>query len=78
MYKFLGRGKRTEEEPQGQLLTYFPGVPARDLDDDEVKALGAALRKDLLESGIYEDANKAEKKAEDVKPAQTPTKDKSA
>lgn len=78
MYKFLGRGKRTEEEPQGQLLTYFPGVPARDLDDDEVKALGAALRKDLLKSGLYEDANKAEKKAEDVKPVSTPAKDKSA
>jgi hypothetical protein len=77
MYKFLGRGKRTEEEPQGQLLTYFPGVPARDLDDDEVKALGAALRKDLIRSGLYEDTGKAEKK-EDVTPAQTPTKDKSA
>ena len=78
MYKFLGRGKRTEEEPQGQLLTYFPGVPARDLDDDEVKALGADLRKAVLKSGLYEDANKTEKKVEDVKPAQAPTKDKSA
>lgn len=77
MYKFLGRGKRTEEEPQGQLLTYFPGVPARDLDDDEVKALGADLRKSVLKSGIYEDTGKTEKK-EDVTPAQTPTKDKSA
>lgn len=76
MYKFKGRGKPTEDEPEGKLLAYFPGVPARDLTDDEVKALGADLRKAVLKSGIYEDTGKAEKK-EDVKPAQTPTKEDS-
>jgi len=77
MYKFKGRGKPTEDEPQGKLLAYFPGVPARDLTDDEVKALGADTRKAVLKSGLYEDTSKPEKK-EDVAPAQTPAKEKSA
>jgi hypothetical protein len=49
MMKFTGDGKRI-----------IPGIPPRDLTDDEVKKYGADL---LLKSGLYEQEKPAKKKA---------------
>lgn len=41
-YKYVGKGD------------YITGVPARDLEDDEVKALDKETRAALTASGLYE------------------------
>jgi len=88
MLRFLGRADPDKENPEGRLLTYFPGIPARDLTADEVEELDKGVKNDLLASGLYrevgrkkvedEHLTKSTPKVEDVMPVKESAKDKSA
>ena len=46
MIKYIGNG------------SYYQGIPARDLSDDEWKAIGRHKRKRLVELGLYREKSK--------------------
>lgn len=76
MLKFLGRAEPDKENPEGRLLTYFPGFPARDLTAEEVAVLDEATIAALISSGAYQQVGRpSTKKVEDVTLAKTPAKD---
>lgn len=61
--KFTGKYRKNPDGSQGEPEATVLGVPADDIDGDEIKRLAkqrgstpASLRKELLDSGLYREA----------------------